>query len=100
MNIFLVNLVVVDLMMVVFVIFGYVVFCNGCNKYVLLKYCWILVGIKDVVFGSMVFNLVVILFDRFFVVLWFLYYYNYMMKRSVSFILIGVWVFSIFLVSL
>lgn len=75
MNIFLVNLVVVDIMMVVFVVFGYVVFCNSryCS-YFMFKYCWLMVGLKDVVFVGIVLNLVVILFDRFFVVLWFLCY--------------------------
>lgn len=99
-NIFLVNLAVADLMMAVFVIPGYAVFCNGCNKYALSKHCWILAGIKDVAFGSTVFNLAAVSFDRFLAVLWPLHYYNYMTKRSVSLILTGVWVFSIFLASL
>lgn len=77
-NIFLVNLAVADLMMAVFVIPGYAVFCNGCNKYALSKHCWILAGIKDVAFGSTVFNLAAISFDRFLAVLWPLHYYNYM----------------------
>lgn len=91
-NIFLVSLAVADLMMAVFVIPGYAVFCNGCN--------WVLAGIKDVAYGSTVFNLAAISFDRLLAVLWPLHYYNYMTKRSVSLILTGVWVFSIFLASL
>ena len=94
MNIFLVSLAVADLMIAVFVIPGYAVFCIGCAKYALSKWCWILTGIKDVVFGSTVFNLAAISFDRLLAVLRLLHYHNYMTKRSVSLILTGVWVFS------
>ena len=93
MNIFLVSLAVADIMMAVFVVPGYAVFCNGC-KYALSKYCWWMAGLKDVACGGTVFNLLAISFDRFIAVLRPLRYHNYMTTRSVSFTLVGVWVFS------
>lgn len=93
MNIFLVSLAVADMMMALFVVPGYAVFCNGC-EYALSKYCWIMAGIKDIAFGGTVFNLAAISFDRFLAVLRPLHYHNYMTKRSVTLILTGAWVFS------
>ncbi|XP_078347866.1 histamine H2 receptor-like [Oculina patagonica] len=93
MNIFLVSLAVADIMMAVFVVPGYAVFCNGC-KYDLSKHCWLMAGLKDIAFGGTVFNLAAISFDRFLAVLRPLHYHNYMTKRTVSFILVGVWVLS------
>lgn len=93
MNIFLVSLAVADIMMAVFVVPGYAVFCNGC-KYVLSKHCWFMAGLKDIAFGGTVFNLAAISFDRFLAMLRPLRYRSYMTKGSVRLILVGVWVFS------
>ena len=93
MNIFLVSLAVADIMMAVFVVPGYAVFCNGC-KYVLSKHCWFMAGLKDIAFGGTVLNLAAISFDRFLAVLRPLRYRSYMTKGSVRLILVGVWVFS------
>lgn len=93
MNVFLLSLAVADIMMAVFVVPGYAIFCNGC-KYALSKHCWLMAGVKDIAFGGTVFNLAAISFDRFLAVLKPLRYHNYMTKGSVSLILGGVWVFS------
>lgn len=94
MNIFLVSLAVADIMMAVLVVPGYAAFCNGRCRYAMSKHCWLMAGLKDIAFGGTVLNLAAISFDRFLAVLRPLRYQIFMTKRSVCYILVGVWASS------
>lgn len=68
MNIYFISLVVVDILMGFLVVFGFVVFCSGCI-YKWSEYCWLFGGVRDIVFLVIVLNFLVIIYDRYLVVL-------------------------------
>lgn len=91
MNIYLFSLCVVDILMVVLVVLGFVVFCSGCI-YKWSEYCWFFGGVRDIVFFVIVFNVLVIIYDRYMVVLRLLYYVFMMINCKVFIIFFVVWV--------
>ena len=91
MNQFLASLAVTDVIMGACISPGYSLFCLGCLEYSLSKYCWLLVGTKDIAFISSIYNLLAISYDRCVAVYWPLRYLTLMTRRRVILILCLTW---------
>lgn len=91
MNVFLVSLACWDLLMSIFVVPFYAVYCSRGCKYSLVKYCWLFRKAKDYVLIATTFNICAITYDRYLAVIHPLHYGAKMTKRRVTAILAGVW---------
>ena len=94
MNQFLASLAVTDIIMGACVAPGYSLFCTGCFKYPLSKYCWLFQGPTDIALASSICNLLAISCDRCLSVYWPLRYPTLMTRRRIIFILSLTWGFS------
>ena len=91
MNVFLVSLAFWDVLMAIFVVPFYAVFCSRGCEYSLTHYCWLFRKAKDCVLMATTFNICAITYDRYLAVVRPLHYGAKMTKRRVTAILAGVW---------
>lgn len=91
MNVFLVSLAFWDVLMAMFVVPFYAVFCSRGCEYSLTQYCWLFRKAKDCVLMATTFNICAITYDRYLAVVRPLHYGAKMTKRRVTAILAGVW---------
>ena len=91
MNVFLVSLAFWDVLMAIFVVPFYAVFCSRGCEYSLTHYCWLFRKAKDCVLMATTFNICAITYDRYLAVVRPLHYGAKMTKRRVTVILAGVW---------
>ena len=91
MNAFLVSLAFWDVLMAIFVVPFYAVFCSRGCEYSLAQYCWLFRKAKDCVLMATTFNICAITYDRYLAVVRPLHYGAKMTKRRVTAILAGVW---------
>ena len=91
MNLFLLSLACWDVLMSIFVVPFYAIYCSHGCKYSLVKYCWLFRKAKDCVLMATTFNICAITYDRYLAVLRPLHYGAKMTKRRVTAILAGVW---------
>lgn len=95
MNVFLVSLAFWDVLMAIFVVPFYAVFCSRGCAYSLTQYCWLFRKAKDCVLMATTFNICAITYDRYLAVVRPLHYGAKMTKRRVSVILAGVWMLPV-----
>ena len=92
MNIFLVSLACWDVLMAIFVVPFYAVYCSRAScEYSLTQYCWLFRIAKDWVLLATTLNIGAITYDRYLAVVQPLRYGAKMTKRRVTIILAGVW---------
>lgn len=91
MNVFLVSLAFWDVLMAIFVVPFYAIFCSRGCEYSLTRYCWLFRKAKDCVLIATTFNICAITYDRYLAVVRPLHYGAKMTKRRVTAILAGVW---------
>ena len=95
MNVFLVSLACWDVLMSIFVVPFYAVFCSHGCKYSLVEYCWLFRKAKDCILLASTLNVCAITYDRYLAVIRPLHYGAKMTKRRVTTILAAVWMLPV-----
>ena len=95
MNVFLVSLACWDVLMSIFVVPFYPVYCSHGCKYSLVGYCWLFRKAKDCILLASTLNVCAITYDRYLAVIRPLHYGAKMTKRRVTAILAAVWMLPV-----